>query len=281
MTAATRITLQQHPLSAAFPSMAEDDLAALAEDIRKHGQREPGVLYEGKVLDGWHRYLASQQAGAKFKSVAFDGDDPVAFVLSKNLLRRHLTVSQRAGCVVAAHNWKKPGRPGNSAAAAEFSTKQLADRAEVSERTIIHAKAAERAGLGEAVRNGEVSAERAAEIAKLPKAKRAKALKEPGAPKQPKQTGDVAKVRAELIDLQGKYADLLEQNVDLKNSLAEMTDLAASAKAFEEKDEFKEMQVLRVELRSCKRRRDELMAENAEMKKQIAYWKKKAEGKKK
>jgi hypothetical protein len=31
--------------------------------------------------------------------------------------------------------------------------------------------------------------------------------------------------------------------------LAEMTDLAESAKAFEEKDEFKEMQVLRLELR--------------------------------
>ncbi len=278
MTATTGHSLQQHPLSAAFPAMTEEELEALAEDIKKNGQRDPGVLYEGMVLDGWHRYLAAQRAGTRFHATSFEGSDPISFVLSKNLLRRHLSASQRAGCIVAAHNWKQTGRPGKSAAAADFSTKQLAEQAEVSERTISHAKAAHSAGLGEAVREGSVSAERAAQIAKLPKAKRERALKEPGTPK-PK--GDDAKTRAELIDLQGKYADLLEKNAELKDSLAEMADLAASAKAFEEKAELKEMQVLRVELRSCKRRRDELMAENADLKKQVAHWRRKAEGKKK
>jgi hypothetical protein len=41
--------------------MPENETRGLAEDIEKHGQREPGVLLEGMVLDGWHRYLACQK----------------------------------------------------------------------------------------------------------------------------------------------------------------------------------------------------------------------------
>jgi hypothetical protein len=96
MTAATGNSLTQHPLSAAFPAMPEQELEALALDIEKHGQREPGVLFEGMVLDGWHRYLGCQKAGVEFRAVEFDGDDPVGFVISKNLHRRHMTASQRA-----------------------------------------------------------------------------------------------------------------------------------------------------------------------------------------
>ena len=47
---------QQHPLSAAFPNMTKADLAALSADISEQGQREPITIYEGKILDGWHRY---------------------------------------------------------------------------------------------------------------------------------------------------------------------------------------------------------------------------------
>lgn len=108
---------------------------------------------------------------------------------------------------------------------------------------------------------------------------KAVAEKAPTKDEKPKAIGDEKKLRAELVDLQGKYAELLEKHAELKDSIGDLRDSAASAKAFEEKGEFKEMQVLRLELRSCKRRRDELMAENAEMKKMLAYWKKKAEKK--
>jgi hypothetical protein len=54
------------------------------------------VLLDGMVLDGWHRYLACAKAGVEFKAMNFDGADPVAFVISRNLHRRHLTPSQRA-----------------------------------------------------------------------------------------------------------------------------------------------------------------------------------------
>jgi FtsZ-binding cell division protein ZapB len=262
------MSLQQHPLSAAFPSMPEVDLEALAEDIKKHGQRDDGVMYEGMVLDGWHRYLACEKAGVKFFALQFDGDDPVAFVLGKNLHRRHMTGSQRAAAVVAATNWRPRGdQKSRSAPGADRTAKQLAEQAEVSERTIEHAKAAEKAGLGDVVREGVVSAKRAAEIAKLPRAKREKALTEK------------PKVIKASKDFEQLYDAVKAELAETKEALATLADTAASVEVFKNDEQFKAMQILREEMRSVKRRRDELMRENAELKKQVSHWKKKAEKK--
>lgn len=258
--------LKQHPLSAAFPAMSDADLDNLVEDVKKHGQREKGVMHEGMVLDGWHRYLACQEAGVQFNYVELEGGDPVDFVLSKNLHRRHLTASQRAAAIVAATNWRKRG----SAAAADYTAKSLAEQAEVSERTIEHAKAAHRAGLGEAVLEGKVSAERAAEIAKLPSSKRQAALDKP--PAKPK-------VIATDPKFERLYEEVKAELTEAKEALAELADTAASVEAFKNNEEFKAMQTLRAELRAVKQRRGELMRENAELKKQVAYWKKQAEKK--
>jgi FtsZ-binding cell division protein ZapB len=89
---------------------------------------------------------------------------------------------------------------------------------------------------------------------------------------RPKPASDTEKLEARMKEMADELADLRE-------SLAEMTALAESAKAFEEKDEFKEMQVLRLELKSCKRRRDELMAENTALKRDVIRWRKKVIGK--
>jgi len=235
MTTTTELALQQHPLSAAFPAMPEQELAALALDIEEHGQREPGVLYEGMVLDGWHRYLACDKAGVEFEAVEFDGDDPVAFVLSKNLHRRHLSASQRAAAVVAASNWKPRGRPaekmGNFSAADEksISAKDMARVAEVSERTIKEAKAAHAAGLGEEVKAGKVSAHVAAEVAKLPKAKREKAveaIKAGEEPALPKAKVIVAERKFERLyeEVKKTLEETLEKNAELADVARELND---------------------------------------------------------
>jgi len=49
-----------------------------------------------------------------------------------------------------------------------LSESEMAQAAQVSERTIRQAKAAQKAGLGDAVKDGKVSGRQAAEIAKLP-----------------------------------------------------------------------------------------------------------------
>lgn len=97
----------QHPLSRAFPSMNDADFQALKDDISNNGQREPVIIFEDMVLDGWHRYRACSELGIKFTQFKFDAtNDPVAFVESANLHRRHLTASQRAAAVVACRAWR-------------------------------------------------------------------------------------------------------------------------------------------------------------------------------
>ena len=103
------MTYTQHPLSAAFPAMSDEDFQALKDDIEVNGQREPVMLFEGMVLDGWHRYRACAELGLSVEKFTFSAtDDPVAFVLSHNLHRRHLSASQRAAAVVACSEWQPP-----------------------------------------------------------------------------------------------------------------------------------------------------------------------------
>lgn len=204
--------------------MPPAEIEALAIDIQKHGQREPGVVLDGMVLDGWHRYLACEKAGREFACADFDGSDPVAFVISRNLHRRHLTASQRAAAVVSATNWRPNGVKDSSRSAADrLSNKQLAEKAEVSERTIKDAKVAQLAGLGDAVREGRVSADRAAEIARLPKAKREKALSQPAKPRvviaERKFEKLYEEVKAELIAEREAKSDLADTARDLADKL--------------------------------------------------------------
>lgn len=77
--------------------LSEEELKALAQDIKQHGQREPIVLSKSQlVLDGRNRLSACKIAEVEPEFVDFHGDDELSFVLSVNLHRRHLTTSQRA-----------------------------------------------------------------------------------------------------------------------------------------------------------------------------------------
>ena len=81
--------------------MHGEELGLLVEDIVKNGLREPIVLQQGMILDGRNRLRACELAKVKPRFVEWDGiGSPIAFVLSRNLHRRHLSESQRS--VVAA-----------------------------------------------------------------------------------------------------------------------------------------------------------------------------------
>lgn len=158
---------EQHPLSANYPAMRPDDFVALRSDIAAHGMHNVITLYEGMILDGYHRYLAclSSSIQPRFQTLP-ESVDPVAFVESQNDRRRHLSASQRAIAIVANREWAKSGRPENSAPVQSIATtKQMAAIANVCPRMIEHAKAAHTAGLGDAVRDGEMSVKKAAAIA--------------------------------------------------------------------------------------------------------------------
>jgi N6-adenosine-specific RNA methylase IME4 len=85
-----------HEIANLFPMMQPDELADLVADIKVNGLIEPIILYEDQILDGRNRYLACGEAGVKPRFEVYSGDEPVSFVISKNLKRRHLNGSQKA-----------------------------------------------------------------------------------------------------------------------------------------------------------------------------------------
>jgi hypothetical protein len=90
-----------HPAAALFPLMKGPEFGLLVEDIDEHGLPEPILMHQGLVLDGRNRLRACEIAGVEPRFIERDGaGSPLAFVLSRNLHRRHLNESQRA--IVAA-----------------------------------------------------------------------------------------------------------------------------------------------------------------------------------
>lgn len=87
-----------HPAAELFPMMGDAELRELAEDIKANGLLERIVLHDGQILDGRNRLAACRIAEVEPQYENPNGaiSSPVIYVLSKNLHRRHLTVSQRA-----------------------------------------------------------------------------------------------------------------------------------------------------------------------------------------
>jgi hypothetical protein len=87
--------LEFHDLACIFPMPSDHELEELAKDITKQGLLEPIVVYEDKILDGRCRYLACKKIDIPPHCVTGKIDNPLAYVLSRNLQRRHLNESQR------------------------------------------------------------------------------------------------------------------------------------------------------------------------------------------
>lgn len=87
---------EPHEFSLAFPEMTEEQFRRLAVDIRRNGLLHDIVLYEGKILDGRHRYRACLQEHIQPRTREYTEQDPAGFVASENAARRHLNESQIA-----------------------------------------------------------------------------------------------------------------------------------------------------------------------------------------
>ena len=111
------MTYDLHPLCTLFPRMVSTEFQALVSDIKAHGLREPIVLHDGLILDGGNRYRACVQAGVDPAFTTLANGNPVSFVLSANLHRRHMTAGQQAAIVASAQDWANAqavGRPNKS-----------------------------------------------------------------------------------------------------------------------------------------------------------------------
>jgi len=96
--AVTTTELEQHPLALQISpgSMSDSEFEALCADLTRQGQKLPITLYEGKVLDGIHRYRACIRQGLTPVTVEYTGNDPAGLIIALNVLRRKMGSTQRA-----------------------------------------------------------------------------------------------------------------------------------------------------------------------------------------
>jgi len=159
--------LQFHPLADIFPLVEGAEFDELVADIREHGLHEPIVVFEDKILDGRNRYRACEAAGLEPTFTVYTGDDPVAYVISLNLRRRHLSESQRA-MVAAKLATLKLGDNQHSEGLPIGRSSELLT---VGERSVARAREVQEYGAPElihAVEQGAVSVSAAADVAMLP-----------------------------------------------------------------------------------------------------------------
>ena len=90
--------LLQHPLAIHLMpgGMDENEFQAFCDDVKERGILFPASLYEGMVIDGWHRYRASKVTGRALTFIEYTGDDPAGYIAAVNVHRRKLSSLQRA-----------------------------------------------------------------------------------------------------------------------------------------------------------------------------------------
>ena len=223
--------LTRHPLSALWGDMPGDQYREFVEGIREKHRRQMIMTLDGKILDGWHRYKACLELCIDPFFAVYTEDDPVGYVIRENAMRRHLTPGQRAACIVACHEWAKTGRPQKGDRGSPFYTEddpdtarlmggapgsplpatvsKMAEEASVSERTIQRAKVAEEAGLGNAIRSGELS----------PKAAAEQVRQQSGAPPKPKGPTLTERLEAQVDALQMEVQEKAQHIDDLEDQV--------------------------------------------------------------
>ncbi|EJW12751.1 hypothetical protein A33M_1721 [Rhodovulum sp. PH10] len=172
------MNLEYHPLANLFPLIEGDDFADLVADVAAHGIQQPIDLYQGKILDGRNRYRAARAAEVEigpqhvryFREELFG--DPLAYVISQNLQRRHLDDRQRASIAGKIANMTR-GRPAGpepeNPPIGGFSAAQAAAKLNVSERQVERARVVHDQGvpeLCEALDRGEIPVSAAERLAR-------------------------------------------------------------------------------------------------------------------
>jgi len=158
--------MEFHEVVNIFPLLTGNEFESLRDDIKTNGLLEPIVIHEGKILDGRNRYTACLGADVVPDYEDYDGDDPLGFVLSKNLHRRHLNESQRM--LVGSKIANIPKHIHKSDTQIYVSQSDAADMMNVSERGIQMVKKVERDApdLIPAIESGEMTVNKAIQTAR-------------------------------------------------------------------------------------------------------------------
>lgn len=187
--------LKYHPAAEIFPLMDNEALRSLADDIAENGLQVPIEICDKMIIDGRNRWLACEMAGVEADTYEVSPSDPVAYAVSLNLHRRHLTTPQRAVVAARAENSyaakakerqklsKGAGVKGpvNLPDLKGDARDQVAELFKVSGKSVSDAKKVIDNGssaLVSKVEAGDISISAAAKLSKLPKAEQNAALKQ-------------------------------------------------------------------------------------------------------
>jgi hypothetical protein len=221
-------TVQEHELADICPRMSNDEYKALKDDIEANGLRVPIVIYQGKVLDGRHRLKAILEFRRQYDLKddenfrVYEGSDPVGEVLSLNVKRRVLSVSQRS--MIAAklvttklgfnqYTKNKEGRPIDQPTAAKMlgvSEKSVQRAKEVLEKCIPEIVSKVQQGklaVSLAEKVGELPREKQVELASKTKEEIIEATK----PKEPPKELTTPEVSDNLDDVEDAYIAALKE----------------------------------------------------------------------
>jgi len=163
-------TYDTHEYANIFPLHDGEAMKELIADMEQHGQQDPIILCEGKILDGRRRHLACQALRREPRCEEYRGDDPLGFVVGRNLHRRHLNDKERA-LVAARIASLRSGRPETiPPSGGALSVREAAEQLNVSPRAVERAKRVLAHGtpaLQQAVKEGDLSLAAGAQIAGL------------------------------------------------------------------------------------------------------------------
>ena len=288
---------ERHELSALDGDMSADDFKMLIDSIDINGVLEPVMFWEGKILDGWHRYLACQELKiVNFRKMEYDGNDPSGYVFAKSL-RKSKTPFERGALIVGLQSWEtKRGRPslslkgldGKLASASQLTIQEMANKAGVSPATIKDVKRI-KAGIPEieqAVKEKKISIQDAGKVSGFPieeqkevlenklEEKKVKKLKEEKyyGPKDSKNTVPLDVYEA----LQKEFDDLQDHCENLVATLKRCELELQAVEALRNNDQVKEIMKVHDQLKSMTDARDQVMNKNSELQRQINYINKKA-----
>ncbi len=199
-----------HPAANLFPMMGDKEYRELVADIKANGLRQ-SVMMVGEtretalIIDGRNRAKALAELGLDLNDHADvmapdDIPDPVEFVLSLNLHRRHLTESQRAMVASSVAGLRDGVNKGSSIELPAKSQSEAAAQLNVGVASVKRArKVQEQAvpAIVAAVERGDITVSAAADVASLPLAEQQQLIEAgPKAVKAAAATARKAKVKA-------------------------------------------------------------------------------------
>ena len=223
--------LKPHPLAACFPMLSESELQELADDIKINGLRHKIVLFENLILDGRNRYAACQVVGFPVENSTV-GLDPIGYVISANLKRRHLDTGQRAAIASELANAKVGGRHSPNSVN-EKTVVGIAREMQVSPTSVTTARAIakENPEIFEQIKVGKIGLNRGAKLAGVIKKKGSKEGLRTGASAPEADTSN-KKPSQDYLPEGPWWKNLLPQELDEKQERRLKNDLENSIEEF-------------------------------------------------